>query len=170
MTEVPFRVEILAGHDRSTFDCGVQPLNHYFQTQVSQDVRRNVAHCFVVVDALTGQIAAYYTLAASSCLLAELPTVLVKKLPRSPTVPAALIGRLAVDTRYQGKRLGAALLGDAVERVLRSGPAVYALIVDAKDERAAAFYRKFGFIAFDDSPLRLFLPVSVAQQSLTQAF
>ncbi|MCU0228563.1 MAG: GNAT family N-acetyltransferase [Bryobacterales bacterium] len=125
-----------------------------------------MAACFVAVEIKTGAIAAFYTLASAGIVLSDLPPELVKKLPRYPSVPAVRIGRLAVDTRFQGHGLGGALLGDALHRVLASAPAAYALLVDAKDERAASFYRHHGFISLISQPRILFLPVATAQRAL----
>jgi len=156
----PFRVAPLdAGDDRAAFDSGSAQLDRYFREQVTQDVRRRVAACFV---ALTEErrIAGFYTLASASFLLADLPASLGKKLPRYPTVPAVRLGRLAVDQMFKGQGLGGALLADALDRAARSEIAAYALLVDAKDESAAAFYRHHGFIPLPDSPLTLFLPLA----------
>jgi ribosomal protein S18 acetylase RimI-like enzyme len=79
-------------------------------------------------------------------------------------VPAALIGRLARDTRVRGQGVGELLVADAVRRILGASRslAVFAIVVDAKDDRAATFYEGFGFRRFPLHPGRLFLPVSVA--------
>lgn len=163
----PFRVEQLGDtHDRTAFSCGQEPLDRYFQTQLTQDIRRRVASCFVAVEQSTELVAAYYTLASAGIPLTELPADLAKKLPRYPSIPAVRIGRLAVDQRFQGRGLGGALLADALRRVMGSPPAAYALIVDAKDDKAVAFYRHHGFIAFASQPRALFLPVATADKTL----
>ncbi len=102
-------------------------------------------------------------LASSSVLLADLPAAVGKKLPRYPSVPAVRMGRLAVDLGFKGQGLGAALLADALDRAARSEIAAYALVVDAKDEAAAAFYQHHGFIALPSAPMTLFLPLSVSK-------
>jgi ribosomal protein S18 acetylase RimI-like enzyme len=152
-----------AAHDRAAFNCESAPLNRYLHEQVSQDVRRRVAACFVAL-APRARIAGYYTLASASLLLADLPAGTGKKLPRYPTVPAVRMGRLAVDREFSGQGLGGALLADALERAARSEIAAHALMVDAKDEAAAAFYLHHGFIALPDSPRTLFLPLALAQR------
>ena len=149
-------------HDRPAFSCGVDALDRYLHTQASQDVRRHIANCFVASPAGTVIIAGYYTLAAASIPVLDLPEELTRRLPRYPVLPAALIGRLAIDRRYRKMSLGGALLFDAIARVLRAEPAIFAVIVDAKDEDAAAFYRHFGFISFASRPLGLYLPVATA--------
>ena len=163
----PFRLEPLGQeHDRAAFSCGQESLDRYFHRQVRQDVRRKVATCFVAVEAGSGKVAAYYTLAAAGIPLTDLPKEAAKKLPRYPSIPAVRIGRLAVDSRYQGRGLGGALLADALVRVMASPAAAYALLVDAKDETAVEFYHHFGFIPLTSQPRTLFLPVSTAAQLL----
>src|SRR3954468_8262098 len=93
-----------------------------------------------------------------------LPAERLRKLPRHPVLPAALIGRLAVDRRWQGKQLGAALLFDAIARAVRADAAVFALLVDAKEDAAARFYRHFGFEAFAGRAARMFLPMATARR------
>lgn len=151
-------------HDRTEFRSGSDPLDRYLREQVTQDIRRRVAACFVAL--ADGQrIAGYYTLASANLLLADLPASIGKKLPRYPTVPAVRMGRLAVDQAFKGQGLGGALLADALDRAIRSEIGTYALVVDAKDESAAAFYRHHGFIALSGSPLTLFLPLATVLAS-----
>ena len=147
-------------HNRTEFSCGEPILDDYLRRQASQDIRRRVAQVFVAVGKAPGKIAGYYSLSAASFARDELPQRLAKRLPHYP-VPAAVIGRLAVDREQQGRRLGETLLLDAIRRVLRASTtiAVYAIIVDAKNERAQAFYERYGFLAFASEPRRLFLPL-----------
>ncbi|MEB0139656.1 MULTISPECIES: GNAT family N-acetyltransferase [unclassified Undibacterium] len=165
MSDAPFRLAPLdAAHDRTAFRSDSEQLNRYLSEQVTQDIRRRVAACFVAV--ADGQrIAGYYTLASASLLLADLPVNTGKKLPRYPTVPAVRMGRLAVDQAFKGQGLGGALLADALDRAASSEIAAFALLVDAKDAAAAAFYRHHGFIVLPDSPLTLFLPLATVQRS-----
>ena len=163
MSGAPFRLAPLdVGHNRAAFNSDSEPLNRYLREQVTQDVHRRVAACFVAL-AEGQRIAGYYTLASASLLLADLPASTGKKLPRYPTVPAIRMGRLAVDQAFKGQGLGGALLADA--RAARSGIAAFALMVDAKNEAAAAFYRHHGIIALPDSSLSLFLPLATIQRS-----
>lgn len=110
MNDAPFSVAPLnATQDRTAFNCGSSPLNRYFREQVTQDIRRRVAACFVAL--IHGQRSVgYYTLASASLLLADLPATSAKKLPRYPTVPVVRMGRLAVDQAFKGQGLGGALL------------------------------------------------------------
>ncbi|MFC3873678.1 GNAT family N-acetyltransferase [Neisseria musculi] len=144
---------------RQTFCSLSEPLNRYFHTQVSQDIKRRIAACFTAVTS-DGSTAGYYTLASASVALDKLPPHTAKKLPRYPSVPAVLLGRLAVDKNHGGRGLGGMLLADALLRCARAEIAAFALIVEAKDETAAAFYRHFGFTAFADCPDKLFYPLS----------
>jgi ribosomal protein S18 acetylase RimI-like enzyme len=156
----PFRVEILdSRHDRGSFRCGVDALDRYFRERVTQDIRRRATACYVAVEAVTGKVAGYYTLAAGGVALTDLPESMIQHLPRYPSVPVARLGRLAVDREYQGRRLEGGLLWDAKTRAARSEVAVFALVVDAKDERAEAFYRHHGFTAFGLPPWQLILPL-----------
>ena len=157
-----FRIERLGeGHDRSRFSSGVPALDGYLRSQAGQDVRRRVASCFVLLDG-AGQVAGYYTLAAASVVPADLPDEVVRRLPRYPSLPAHRIGRLAVDGGVRGQKLGAALLVDALRRALRAEAAAVAMLVDAKDETAGAFYRQHGFLTLSGQPLALFLPLATA--------
>ncbi|MDZ4100296.1 MAG: GNAT family N-acetyltransferase [Hydrogenophaga sp.] len=163
MSRAPFQLALLDGaHERTKFNSGSEPLDRYLREQVTQDIRRRVAACFVASEDGT-RIAGYYTLASASLLLAELPASTGKKLPRYPTVPAVRMGRLAVDQGFKGQGLGGALLADALGRVTRAEIAAYALMVDAKDDAAANFYRHHGFIALPDSPRTLFLPLATVK-------
>ncbi len=157
----PFPVEVLSPqHDRTAFSSGVVALDRYFREQVTQDARRRATACYVAVEAATGKLAGYYTLAASSVPLPEMPEALARRLPRYPLVPVARLGRLAVDAAYRGRQLGAMLLWDAAARAARSEMAVFALVVDAKDDQAAAFYRHHDFVAFGSLPRQFIYPLA----------
>ena len=159
MTE-PFHIEILGDqHDRESFSCGIEALDRYFLERVSQDIRRRVTACYVALETKTGRVAGYYTLAASGVPLSAMPDDIVKRLPRYPSVPVAKLGRLAVDVSFRRQQLGAALLWDAVMRSLRSEVAVFALVVDAKDDIAETFYQHHGFQVFGEIPRQLILPL-----------
>jgi ribosomal protein S18 acetylase RimI-like enzyme len=159
-----FIAQLTAAHDRQSFSCGAGPLDRYLQTQATQDVRRHLANCFVASPVQSNVVAGYYTLSAASIPMTDLPAEQTRKLPRYPVLPAALIGRLAVDRSFQGRSLGAALLFDAISRAIRADAAVFTLIVDAKDDAAARFYQHHGFRAFSGSAARLFLPVAMARR------
>lgn len=166
MSGQPFRlVRLSPEHERTTFSSASEPLNRYIREQVTQDIRRRITTCYV---ALTddNRIAAYYTLSAAHLDLSDLPASTQRKLPRYPTVPAIRLGRLAVDRSFERQGLGGALLADALHRAIQCEIAVYALVVDAKDEPSQAFYRHHGFMSLPDSPLTLFLPLKSAEALL----
>jgi ribosomal protein S18 acetylase RimI-like enzyme len=154
-------------HDRSSFDCGAEVLNEYLAKRARSEQRRRFCTCFLAIHNETDQVGGFYTLSASSIALPDLPPTVQKKLPRYPNVPVARIGRLAVDRRYQGQRLGGALIGDALQRVLNSDIASYAIIVDAKDEQAVSFYRHLGFESLRDKPDVLYLPIATASDAFS---
>jgi ribosomal protein S18 acetylase RimI-like enzyme len=164
----PFRLEALSeAHDRAAFRCGVEALDRYFREHATQDVRRRMSNCFVAVERTTGDVAGFYTLATSGVSYTELPPSIAKRLPRYQLIPAIQLGRLAVDLRYRGHNVGSGLLADAAFRSARADPAAFTLLVDAKDENAAAFYRKHGFESLTGRPLTLFLPIATALKLLS---
>jgi len=156
-----YRIETLGTeHRRDDFSSGTEALDQYLRERAGQDVRRRIASPFVLIAAATGDVAGYYTLSATSLDLTVLPAELARKLPRHPTVPATLLGRLAVHRAHQGRGLGAALLVDAIQRAARNEIASFALVVEAKDDRARLFYEHHGFLGFRDDERRLFLPLA----------
>lgn len=155
-------------HDRSRFSCGQADLDGWFRRRAGQDDRRDVARVFVATDSELG-VVGFYSLSAFKLELGELPEEIARKLPRYGSgYPAALIGRLARDVRMRGKGFGEVLAVDAIRRILGAAEtlAVLAIIVDAKDERAAAFYEGLGFASFPRRPNRLFLLASSAARGL----
>jgi GNAT superfamily N-acetyltransferase len=156
------RVELLgAQHDRNSFTCGSSALDDYFQNQAGQDARRSVTRVYVAVDDLTGEIVGFYTLSATSIAWLDIPEHLARKLPRYP-IPAALIGRLAVDRRFHKRNFGKYLLFNALDRIvaLAQQIALFAVVVDAKDNAAAGFYMRYGFQPLSNRGLRLLLPLA----------
>jgi len=149
-------------HDRQTFRCGAPALERYLQSQARQDSDKRVAAVFVLVQPPVAQVLGYYTLSASTIDTKEVPPELARKLPRYPQLPVTLLGRLAVDQQLKGQGMGQFLLMDALHRCLQaaSGIAAMAVVVDAKDASAAAFYQHFGFIPLNLSASRLFLPMA----------
>jgi GNAT superfamily N-acetyltransferase len=154
------RVEALGPHhDRASFASGVEPLDRYFRAQAGQDAHKKVAAPFVLVlpdDALAG----YYTLSATAVHVGEWPAATIRKLPRYPLIPATLLGRLAVDRRWQGRGYGRFLLADALFRAFSSEIASFAIVVDAKDEAGRQFYERESFLSFPEQPSRMFRPMA----------
>jgi len=156
-------------HDRESFSSGEPALDDWFRKVASQDQKRNIARVFVAVDSDDNNaLVGFYSLSTFSIALEDLPDELARKLPRYGSIPAALIGRLARAESARGQGIGELLLADAIKRILSVGEslAVYAIVVEAKNEHAAAFYRTFGFVTFPDSPRRLFLLTSTARAAL----
>jgi GNAT superfamily N-acetyltransferase len=162
-------IEPLGKHDRAAFSCGVAALDDWFRHRAGQDERRDMARVFVAIDDRYG-IVGFYSLSSFTLAITDLPPHHAKRLPRYDKIPAALIGRLARDERVRGEGIGELLLADAVRRLLGAARslAVFAIVVDAKDEKAASFYRDFGFAPFPNQPLRLFMPASDAADALSR--
>lgn len=158
----PYSIEPLGkAHDRSAFSCGNEVLDRYLREQAGQDARRHAAAPFVLVEKNKTVVLGYYTLSSFGIFLEDLPEATAKKFPRYPLVPATLLGRLAVDENYKGKGLGELLLVDALKRSYEQAHVIgsAAVVVEALDEAAVAFYRHFDFLPFPNHPHRLFLPM-----------
>ncbi len=157
-----------ASHERAEFHCGHPTLDSYLRTLVSQFERRRLGRTFVAVEAGASRVAGYYTLAAGSFDASNLPAAERKKLPRHP-IPTIHLGRLAMDKAFQGQRLGETLLFHALRSALEVSEQVGAFAVDvmAIDDGAAAFYRNYGFIPFQDNPRHLHLPMRSVERLLT---
>ena len=155
-------IELLdRSHNRNVFDCGIASLNRYLQHQANQDMRRGISRVFVAhPPANKSRILGFYTLSAVSIDLSELPEKVARKLPKHP-VPAALIGRLAVDLSAQGMGTGQMLLANSIKRTIAVSDdiAIYAMVVDAINRQAETFYKRYGFIPLAYGSGRLFLPL-----------
>ncbi|MGN6315107.1 GNAT family N-acetyltransferase [Trinickia sp.] len=138
-------------------------MNDWLRNVASQHQKKNLSRTYVATASDDPQaILGYYALAATSVETDGMPSV---KLPRN--VSAVLLARLAVDTQHTGQGLGEYLLMHALDTVLMTAGAigVQCVIVDAVDDNAAAFYKKYGSEAFTIAPLRLFLPVATIKQA-----
>jgi ribosomal protein S18 acetylase RimI-like enzyme len=157
-------------HDRAEFSCGQPALDDWFRRRAGQDEKRNVARVFVAIDDERCVIG-FYSLSSFTLAIDDLPDEVVRKLPRYHAIPAALIGRLARDQRVRRQGIGELLLADAVRRILAASRslAVFAIVVDAKDDHAVAFYENFGFRRFPTRPGRLFLLTSTAAEAFARA-
>lgn len=158
-----FRIEPLtAVHRRDGFRSGVPELDSYLRERADQDARRNLAATFVLVG--DGPLVlGYYTLSQQTISAPDLPADVARRLPRYPSLPATLIGRLALDVSRQGRGLGEQLLMDGLSRAwdVAQSVASFAVRVDATNETARAFYLRYGFIPFPADDLKLFLPMAV---------
>jgi len=149
-------------HRRKEFSCGKEMLDNYLLKQANQDIKRKLSACFVLKDDETNLIKGYYTLSNNSIPQNLVPPKLQKKLPKSYTlIPTTLLGRLAIDTRFQGKGIGKLLLIDALKRSYEISKSIgsFAVIVDPIDKESEKFYDKFGFIKLPDSG-KMFLPMN----------
>jgi len=168
---VPLTVQPLSSeHERASFSCGEPNLDHYFRHQARQDEKRNIARVFVATEGGLG-VVGFYTLSTCAIHPGQLPREIARKLPRYDAIPAALIGRLARDMRARGRGVGELLLADAIKRVLAAdrSTAIWAIVVDAKNQGAADFYSNRGFVPFPSRPSRLFLPTATARKAVSVA-
>lgn len=146
-------------HNKKEFSCGIETLDSYLKIKASQDVKKNVAATYVLTANNLEMVIGYYTLSSIGIFPGELPDELVAKLPRYPVLPGILIGRLAVDKNSQKKNIGTYLLIDALKRSLAVSKqiGIVAVLVEAINEKAAAFYKNHGFTSFEDNAHKLFL-------------
>jgi GNAT superfamily N-acetyltransferase len=162
---VKLHIEPLREQKRSSFSSGEPQLDAYLKTQAHQDMRRGFAT--VIVASMPEKpdiVSGYYSLAATSIDLTYLPEDVRRKMPRYGQVPAALLGRLAVDSSLQGLGIGALLLANALLRACKSELAWAIFLVKAKQEKAAVFYQHFGFSSFSHEPLFLWLTRQEAEK------
>ena len=159
------RVELLSGlHRRDHFDCGNISLNDYLQKFARQNDANNLCKTLVAVDN-QNRIFGYYAVSAASIEFKALPKGIAKGLPRYP-IPAALIGKLAIDLTVQGQGLGARLLVDALQRINSAARemGIKVVIVDAIDQDAKAFYLHYGFLELVGHDRKLFLPIETIRR------
>lgn len=158
------KVEPLASHhDRAAFSCGTPDLDAYIWRYARQDARRDLSRCFVLVPhAGSREIIGYYTLSNYGIQITALPADLARRLPSNILLPATLLGRLAVDGRYQAYGYGKLLLVHALRAALRTAHRVASLgvVVDARTDDLVPFYTKRGFVALHDRPRHLIVPMN----------
>jgi GNAT superfamily N-acetyltransferase len=154
-------------HRVGSFRCGHETLDRWLRAYAGQSQRRDAARTFVTAEP-DGTVVGYYTLVAAHVRHETATAPVGRGMSRHFPIPVALLARLAVDRRRQGARLGASLLLDALRRVIRASEeiAVRAIIVEAIDERAASFYRHFGFESSPLSPGTLMVPLEIARRVL----
>ncbi len=171
---MPWRIEPLdtRTHDRDSFTCGKPGLDDYLKQIARRAAEVGTGRTWVAIDPGTPPHAAgrrpvlgYYTVAMHSVDVGVLPENRRGGLPRAQ-VPAALLGRLAVDMRHQGRGLGGFLLIDALRRISDAAEhvAAHAVVLDAIDDDAKRFYERYGFLELTDNPLHLFLPMASVRQ------
>ena len=154
-------------HRVDSFRCGHEALDRWLRAYVGQSQRRDAARTFVTAEP-DGAVVGYYTLVAAQVRHESATATVSRGLSRHYPIPVALLARLAVDRRQQGVGLGANLLLDSLQRVIRASDeiAVRAIIVHAIDERASSFYRHFGFESSPLSPTMLMVPLETARRVL----
>ncbi|RUL83510.1 GNAT family N-acetyltransferase [Tautonia sociabilis] len=154
-------VRLSRTHVRQGFDCGKPTLDEFLHRLVSQYEKRDLGRTYVALRGDEPRVLGYYTLASGAIETERLPASQAKKLPRHP-VPVVLLARLAVDRSVHGQGLGGFLLRDSLSRSLDLSEklGIHAVVVDALDGEARAFYERFGFLRLTDDALRLFLPLS----------
>jgi GNAT superfamily N-acetyltransferase len=166
MPEPRLRFELLEkSHDLSSFSCRNEVFTSYLQECARQDMRRRAATVVLLVEAQAKEILGYYTISSFGIALTDLPDEMRNRLPQYPVVPAVLIGRLALDHRFEGKGFGQLFLIDALKRAVNLDVTVWGAVVDAIDEAAVQFYERFGFIRLEDDPGRLVLPLETYVKS-----
>jgi GNAT superfamily N-acetyltransferase len=151
---------------KTPFDCGYTELNEYLRRYAVKNDRLSIGKTFL---ALTdkSELAGYFTVSTAQIAAHALPEETKSRLPRYP-IPAFRIGKLAVDHHFQGNGVGRWLLTQALLKAaeVSHSAAVFAVLVDAIDERARAFYLKYGFISFEEHPLSLFLPLATIEEAI----
>lgn len=154
-----------AQHNRAEFDCGDAALNEFLLRQAGQQQRRGFGKTYVAVGEDGAAVVGFVTVSAGQIATTSLPSQ--SKLPRYPA-PILRIGRLAVDVHHQGSGIGQDLLAFALRLAVEFSQRVglHAVVVDAKHDKAKAFYTKLGFISCVDNPLCLYLPVATLEQSI----
>lgn len=157
-------------HDRASFDCGDSALNDYLKQHARQNHERGLAKTFAAISPLDRRILGYYSISPASVDNRRMPEMLMRGLGRYD-VPGFRLGRLAVDKSMQGQGLGGQLLAVAARRAMRVAAEVggMMLIIDAKNERVAAWYASYGSTPVTDAPLTLLLPLATLARNMQQA-
>jgi ribosomal protein S18 acetylase RimI-like enzyme len=152
-------IPLTGSHDRQSFDCGRHELNDWLRQVARQHQEKGLSRTYVAtLENVPDSICGYYALTLTELDNSNLPEAWRKKMPRR--IPGVKLGRLAVDKKFQGKGLGDLLLVDALtraQRIYREAGGI-GLFVDAIDEQAASYYRRFGFESVPDNPLMMFFP------------
>lgn len=161
------RIETVSrDHNRSGFDCGNDALNQYLKKIARQHLNKGISRTFVLVDDnMPTEVLGFFTLVSCEIFVDKLPRKYAKKYPSK--APAAKLARLAVAKDRQRQGLGTHMMINAVERVIRVSQdlGIIGFFVDAKDNKAKAYYEQFGFIQLPDNPLELFLPLATLRNA-----
>ena len=155
-------------HDREAFDCGDEALNEFLRRYARKSHERGGAKTFLAIDSADNQtILGFYSLSPASVEYARTPEIARRGLARHD-VPGFRLARLAVDRTMQGKGLGGQLLLAAGRRCLLAAAEVggVVLVIDAKNERVARWYARYGAVPLLDAPLTLLLPLATIAAAL----
>ncbi len=158
-------------HDRKNFDCGSSELNDYLRRYARHNHESGGAKTFVAIPPDDpARILGYYTISPGAIEFAKVPAAITRRLGRFE-VPVFRLARLAVNLSSQGSGLGGELLLAAGRRALSVAVEVggVALAIDAKSERAARWYERFGAVRLLDDPLKLVLPLKTIADALAAA-
>lgn len=147
-------------HDLTQFDCGVASLNEWLVEYAFRNQTNGYTRTFVVCPSRSSHVVGYYALASGMIVRDEVPRRLIPK-PAPREIPIALLARLAVDRRYQGQGVARCLLRSALITAASASETVAfrAVVVDALNDKAAAFYARFGFQPTRMDRLKLMLPI-----------
>ena len=155
---------LAADHELEQFNSGTPPLDEWLKRRARQNEAGGASRTYVIAEGR--RVIGYYSLAAGSVLHATATGRVRRNMP--DPVPAALLGRLAIDQRWQGRGLGSALLRDAVLRVIGAAGTigVRTLLVHAISEEAKVFYERQGFRPSAIEPMTLMVTIEEAQRML----
>jgi len=155
---------LTADHDLTAFDCGKPSLNEWLSRRALDNHTHGGTRTFVVCQDTT--VVGYYALAAGAVARAEATGNTRRNMP--DPIPVIVLGRLAVDNKWQGKGIGPAMLKDAIQRTLTvsENAGVRALLVHAIDEDAKSFYLNFGFKESPTVSMMFMITINEARQAL----
>jgi GNAT superfamily N-acetyltransferase len=172
MTPPAWHEEAIAkSHDRKAFDCGNADLNFFLQRYARQSHDAGGAKTFLAIDDGDGRtIHGFYSLAPAELKFEATPPLMRRGLAQHD-VPGFRLARLAIDRRQQGRGLGGQLLAAAARRCLRAASEVggVILIIDAKNERVAAWYASYGAVGLKDAPNTLVMSLATFAAALRTA-
>ena len=152
-------------HERTKFSCEENSLTEYITKQVSQDIKKKLVACFVIVNDKS-QVIGYYTLTSESLGRDTIPPEYQKKIPRNYNAPVILLGRLARDISQKGTDMGEHLLLDALQRsynISKENIGAMAVVVDPLSQYAIDFYNSYGFELLPDSG-KMFIPMKTIEK------
>ena len=172
--QVPFTIQPFdpRTHDWTDFSCGVPQIDNYLKSTAKKGSKADVVRIWVVIDA-KNNIVGFYGVNTHAVDVKEMPASYQKKVMKHGLLPAAFIAMIGVDEKYQGNRLGSALVVDALNRIARASNEIGTCVImlDVFDDgnpdavtRRKTYYERFGFVPLPDQPLRLFMPVATARE------